>query len=332
MTTPNTTLITCRIRRHRRRAAAVLALSSVAATALVVTGNASAGGSDLASDSSAGLPGVLAEAAKAAPLAVNGPSDTTVSGVDSSASSGAPSAQPTSSGEVSSLDATTQQAATAVAGATQNNVQNIVVIIRINSPGDDVISQSNTANAVAAATNDANTEQGRGTPPRPQAKDAPSATRSPPLRVASAAPERSRPEAVARPSGDRTGAQRQGSGAADPAAATNRAPRNSSQYAASAKVAPRPAVVAAERSTSAPGSRKTRTSVTPVPARIGRAAARVGTGAAHSASSYVPQGTPHVDTADISPAVILTLLAVLLAVVLGAGSTYVPSLRARARR
>jgi len=331
MTTPNTTLITCRIRRHRRRAAAVLALSSVAATALVVTGNASAGGSDLASDSSAGLPGVLAQAAKSAPLAVNGPSDTTVTGMDSSASSDAPRAQPTSSGEVSSLDATTQQAATAVAGATQNNVQNIVVIIRINSPGDDVISQSNTANAVAAATNDANTEQGRGTP-RPKAKDAPSATRSPPLRVASAAPERSRPEAVARPSGDRTGAQRQGSGAADPAAATNRAPRNSSQYAASAKVAPRPAVAAAERSTSAQGSRKTRTSVTPVPARIGRAAARVGTGAAHSASSYVPQGTPHVDTADISPAVILTLLAVLLAVVLGAGSTYVPSLRARAWR
>jgi hypothetical protein len=316
MTTPNTTMITCRIRRHRRRAAAVLALSSVAATALVVTGNAFAGGSDLASGSSAGLPGVLAQAAKAPPLAVNGPSDTTVSGADSSASSDAPSAQPTSSVDVPSLDATTQQAATAVAGATQNNVQNIVVIIRINSPGNDVISQSNTANAVAAATNDANTEQGRGTP----------------LRVATAAQERARPEAVARPSRDRAGAQHQGSGAAHPAAAANRTPRNSSQYAASSKVAPRHAVAAAERSTSAPGSRKTRTSVTPVPARIGRAAARAGTGAAHFVSSYVPQRTPHVNTADISPAVILTLLAVLLAVVLGAGSTYLPSLRVRAWR
>ena len=331
MTTPNTTMISRRIRRHRRRAAAVLALSSVAATALVVTGNASAGGSDLASGSSAGLPGVLAQAAKPAPLAVNGPSDTTVSGADSSASSDAPSAQPTSSVEVPSLDATTQQAATAVAGATQNNVQNIVVIIRINSPGNDVISQSNTANAVAAATNDANTEQGRGTPPRPQAKNAPSATKSP-LRVASAGLERVRPVAAARPSGGHTGAQRQGSGAAHPAAAVNRTPHNSNQYAASAKVAPRRVVAAAERSTSAPGSRMTRTSVTPVPARIGRAAARAGTGAAHFVSSYVPQGTTHVDTADISPAVILTLLGVLLAVVLGAGSTYLPSLRARAWR
>jgi hypothetical protein len=324
MTTPNTTPIACRIRRHRRRTAAVLALSSVAAAALAVTGNASAGGSDPASDSSAGLPGVLARAAKAAPLAVNGPSDTTVSGEEPSTSSDAPSGQPVSSAEVPSLDATTQQAATAVAGATQNNVQNIVVIIRINSPGDDVISQSNTANAEAAATNDANTAQGNGTP---------SATRSPP-RVASAGLERERPEAVARPSGDRPGAQRRGSGAAPRAAAANRTPRSSSQHAASAKVAPRHAVAPAERPPSALGSRKTRTSVTPVPARMGRAAARAGTGAAHTVGSYVPQRTPPaVDTADsISPAVILTLLAVLLAVVLGAGATYVPSLRARAWR
>ena len=87
---PNTTPITRRIRRHRRRTAAVLTLSSVAAAALAVTGNASAGGSDLASGSSAGLPGVLARAANAAPLAVNSPSDTTVSGAEPTDASGAP--------------------------------------------------------------------------------------------------------------------------------------------------------------------------------------------------------------------------------------------------
>lgn len=332
MTTPNTTMITCRIRRHRRRTAAVLALSSVAAAALAVTGNASAGGSDTASDSSAGLPGVLAQAAKAAPQAAIGASDTTLPGAEPNASSDAPSAQPTSSAEVPALDATTQQAATAVAGATQNNVQNIVVIIRINSPGNDVISQINTANAEAAATNDANTEQGSGAPPPPPAKDAPSGTKSL-LRVASVGSERARPEVVPHQSGDRAGAQRRGSGAAHPAAAANRTPRNSRQYAASTQVAPRRVVGAAERSTSAPGSVRTQTSVMSVPARMGRAAARAGTGAAHFASSYVPQRTTPVDTADsISPAVILTLLAVILAVVLGAGSTYVPSLRARAWR
>src|SRR6185369_14764934 len=132
--------------------------------------------------------------------------------------------------------------------------------------------------------------------------------------------------------GDRAGAPRRGSGAAHPAAGARRTPRSSSEYAASTKVAPRQVVAAAERSTSAPGSRTTQTSVTSVPARMGRAAARAGTGAAHFVSSYAPQRTPRGDTADISPAVILTLLAVLLAVLVGAGSTYVPSLRARASR
>ena len=327
MTTPNTTPITRRIRRHRRRTAAVLALSSVAAAALAVTGNASAGGSDIASDPSARLPGVLASAVNAAPPAVNGPSDATASGADPTVSSDAPSEQPASAAEVPSLDATTEQTATALAGATQNNVQNIVVIIRINSPGNDVISQSNTANAEAAASNDANTEQGTRTPPPPPAKDA---LRSP-LRAASAGLARARPEAVTRPSGDRAGAPRRGSGAAHPAAGARRTPRSFSEHAASTKVAPRQVVAAAERSTSAPG-RKTQRSVTSVPARMGRAAARAGTDAAHFVSSYAPPRTPRGDTADISPAVILTLLAVLLAVLVGAGSTYVPSLRARASR
>src|ERR1700750_851269 len=57
------------------------------------------------------------------------------------------------------LEAATQQAPTAVAGANQDNVQNVIVIIRINSPGDDYVSQTNTAVANAGASNTASTDQ-----------------------------------------------------------------------------------------------------------------------------------------------------------------------------
>src|SRR4051812_27598522 len=130
MATPDTTRTSRGVCRHSRRTASAVVLSFVAALALAVTGNAFAGGSDPLPDSSAGLPD--------------------------------PGAQPAGSGDASSLEAATQQAATAIANATQNNVQNIVIIIRINSPGDDVISQDNTANAGAGATNTSTTQQGSG--------------------------------------------------------------------------------------------------------------------------------------------------------------------------
>jgi hypothetical protein len=354
MATPNTTPIPCRVRRHSRRAAAAVALSGVAAFTLAVTGNAFAGGSNSVSDSSAGIPDAAAQAAKVAPVAGSGPSDTTVSEAQPSASIDPPIAQPTSSETVPSLDTATQQAATAVAGATQNNVQNIIVIIRINSPGDDVISQSNTAVAGAVAGNTATTQQGSGAsapahkaepvqpsstttngtsaggspalcipPTPPPAEGAPAATTSPPRVAAAAGPERARPRVVPRGSGGRADRTRQASDAPRPAATGVRTP----------KVAPRQVAAAAQRSASAPSSRKSRPSVTSVPARLGRAAARAGTGAAHFVSSSAPNGTLPVNTADsISTPVILTLLAVILAVVLSVGSTYVPSLRAlRAR-
>src|SRR5690242_16692658 len=79
-----------------------------------------------------------------------------------------PPAAPAGSTRVSpsdqaAIDAATQQAATAVANASQNNVQNVVVIIRVNSPGDDVINQSNTSSANGVAANTSSTNQGAGT-------------------------------------------------------------------------------------------------------------------------------------------------------------------------
>ena len=142
-----------------------VALSVVAALALAVTGNAFAGGSDPLPDSSAGLPDPGAA------------SDVTSS------------TQPASSGDASSLEAATQQAATAIANATQNNVQNTVVIIRINSPGDDVISQSNTATAGAVAANTSTTDQASGASRRANRLIGPLLDVTPPTERAAAGPQ-----------------------------------------------------------------------------------------------------------------------------------------------
>ncbi len=72
------------------------------------------------------------------------------------------------------------------------------------------------------------------------------------------------------------------------------------------------------------------------PVRARRAAARAGAGAAHLLSSFTrPPVLPSVsaDRADtVSTVVVLTLVAVLLAILLGVGSTYVPAVRAWAAR
>ena len=349
MATPDTTRTARGVCRHSRRTASTAVLSVVAALALAVTGNAFAGGSDSLPDSSAGLPDAGAA------------SDVTSS------------TQPASSGEASSLDAATQQAATAIANATQNNVQNIVVIIRINSPGDDVISQSNTATAGAVAANTSTTDQASGTsaptdqgdptasvtptdgtsggetpgaqppavtPPAPTPAGAkpPAATLA--LRVATPGPERARPRvaAVRRASGDRADASGPGAGAgATHSSATEvRTGGKPDQDAAMTQVAPRQAAVAAPRSASVPSGRDSRPSVTSVPARIGRAAARAGAGAAHLVGGLAARPPLQVSSAEeadsVSTAVVMALLAVVLAVLLGVGSTYVPAIRARAWR
>jgi hypothetical protein len=60
-----------------------------------------------------------------------------------------------------SQQASTEQAANAAAEATQQQPRNLVISIRINSPGNDgPISQSNVAGSVAGASNDSSTGQG----------------------------------------------------------------------------------------------------------------------------------------------------------------------------
>src|SRR6266513_5206591 len=60
--------------------------------------------------------------------------------------------------------AATDQAANAGAAAVQPQQSNVVIIIRINSPGDDVISQTNVVSVVAVGANQSSTAQSSGPP------------------------------------------------------------------------------------------------------------------------------------------------------------------------
>jgi hypothetical protein len=75
-----------------------------------------------------------------------------------------------------SQQASTAQAANAAAAATQQQPRNLVISIRINSPGNDgPISQSNVAGSAAGASNDSSTGQG-GAPGAQQASQQQAAT------------------------------------------------------------------------------------------------------------------------------------------------------------
>ena len=74
-----------------------------------------------------------------------------------------------------SQQAATDQAANAAAAAVQPQQSNVVIIIRINSPGDDVISQTNVVSVVAVAANQSSTSQN----PAPAGVSAPVAADSP---------------------------------------------------------------------------------------------------------------------------------------------------------
>jgi len=133
-----------RLGRLSRRVATLFVLAAVALCALALADSAWASGSGPSPDPLAGAPDAAAETGQAAPTTAADPQD------------------PASAAQAA-LNAATQQAATAVANANQN-AQNIVVIIRVNSPGDDVINQSNTAiaNAIAGNTSTTNQNQGSG--------------------------------------------------------------------------------------------------------------------------------------------------------------------------
>lgn len=81
----------------------------------------------------------------------------------------APPPAPASGGSAGAQDtaqsANTTQNAGAVAAATGIQQINVIIIIRVNSPGDDVISQSNVVDAIASATNTATPTQTQGSLP-----------------------------------------------------------------------------------------------------------------------------------------------------------------------
>ena len=62
-------------------------------------------------------------------------------------------------GEAGPQQATTDQAATAAAAAAQPQQSNVVIIIRINSPGDDMVSQTNVVSLIAVGANQSSTSQ-----------------------------------------------------------------------------------------------------------------------------------------------------------------------------
>ena len=78
------------------------------------------------------------------------------------ADSGPPTADG-AAGEVGQ-QATSDQAANAAAAAVQPQQSNVVIIIRINSPGDDVVSQTNVVSVVAVGANQSSTAQNSGPP------------------------------------------------------------------------------------------------------------------------------------------------------------------------
>ena len=73
---------------------------------------------------------------------------------------------PDTSGAQQNTDqqATTDQVANAAATAVQPQQSNVVIIIRVNSPGDDVVTQTNIVSVVATAANQSSTSQNSGLP------------------------------------------------------------------------------------------------------------------------------------------------------------------------
>ena len=248
---------------------------------------------------------------------------------------GAPGAQ-----QASQQQAATDQAATAAATTTQGQPQNIVILIRINSPGDNgPIQQTNTAVAASNAGNVSATTQGEsgnagadgaatGAGPDPRAaigppaqQDANPAAALPRMSVALLAPAAPRGAIATGHSIERPA----------PAARTNHRPAGdsansapSSRQAASTEPSDHLAVVKS-------GTREPLTQVKPAPgsapARGDGAAARnpgVGRRAVDLLGELAPSSQLQASGSekDVTNAVVFTLIALLGAFAVFLGSTY----------
>ena len=210
--------------------------------------------------------------------------------------------------------ASTSQQAGSTATATQQGAQNVIVVVRINSPGDNgSISQSNVDVAVSGAGNESSTAQG-GSSGTESAATRPVAEpkRQQPARESARAAKR-------RPARDPASvAPRKRQPAAGPVASTPAATAPGSSYgSAAASAAPRTGVI--PRTAQAPASERRHAK----PARRANAAGvrstlpeRLSGGAANLLDSLTPpiQPTASSGSANVSGSVVYSLLAVLAAV------------------
>src|SRR5215210_2338285 len=267
-------------------------------------------------------------------------SQTNVAGSGADASNDASTEQGAASGAHQGADqqATTDQGATATATATQEQPQNIVILIRINSPGDNgPIEQTNIAVAVSNAGNVSVTRQGESGKggadgAAPDTSPDPRAAIGPPAQQATTA-----------------------AGAAPRTAVAERAPATATEHpidrkAPAASTTHRPS---GDRANSAPSSNLSVASESSNPPAPVRSEAREPLAHMKAARRSVPvrsagalSGDPGVgrravdflgrladpspvqasrSDKDVSNAVVLTLIAVLGAVVVSCGSTYLSS-------
>jgi hypothetical protein len=272
-------------------------------------------------------------------------SQTNVAGSVAGASNDSSTGQGTAAGaqQASEQQAATDQAAIAAATVTQEQPQNIVILIRINSPGDNgPIEQTNTAVAVSNAGNVSATTQGEsgnasadgtatGASPDPRAAIGPPAQQD--ATPAAALPRRS--VALLAPAAPR-GAIATGHriDRPAPAASTNHRPAGdsansapSSTQAASTELSDHLAVVKS-------GTREPLTQVKPAPssapARGDGAASRnpgVGRRAVDLLGELAPSSQLQASGSqkDVTNAVVFSLIAVLGAFAVFFGSTYLSS-------
>jgi hypothetical protein len=269
-------------------------------------------------------------------------SQTNVAGSAAGATNDASTGQEGASGEpASQQQAATDQAATATATTTQDQPQNIVIVIRINSPGDSgPIEQTNIAVAVSNAGNVSVSRQGgggadgaaAGASPDPRAAIGPPAQQAstpagevPRMAVAVRAPAATRKAIAGGRGSDRV---------APPAASA--AHRSDGERA---KSAPSSTQTASSEPTNPPvtatsGAREPLARVKPVrraaAVQSNRTASSdpgVGRRAVDLLGKLAPRSPVQASRSeqDVTNAVVLTLIAVLGALVVFFGSTYSPS-------
>jgi hypothetical protein len=92
-----------------------------------------------------------------------------------------PSQDPSTQQQPTDQQSTTDQVADVAATAVKPQQSNVVIIVRVNSPGDDVVTQTNIVSVVAVGANQSSTSQNSGVPgPSPAGTDANAGLSDPP--------------------------------------------------------------------------------------------------------------------------------------------------------